>query len=77
MRRFDITFAVSESSEGGYWARALDHPIFTQAASIGELRAMADDAVRCHFESISIPTRVNLVHMAIKPELSHDSTVND
>jgi hypothetical protein len=77
MRRLEITFAVSESSEGGYWARALDHPIFTQAASIGDLRAMADDAVRCHFESNSIPTRVNLVHMPIKPELSHDFTVND
>jgi hypothetical protein len=77
MRRFDITFAVSESSEGGYWARALGHPIFTQPESIGELLTMADNAVRCHFEPDSIPTRINLVRMAIKPEPSQDFTVND
>jgi hypothetical protein len=44
----EIIFAVDESPEGGYEARALGHSIFTQADSLEELRVMVPDAVSCH-----------------------------
>jgi hypothetical protein len=46
----EIIFMVEEDPEGGFNARALDYSIFTQAESIEQLKAMAQDAVRCHFE---------------------------
>jgi hypothetical protein len=64
MKDTEIIFAVEESPEGGYEARALGHSIFTQADSMEELREMVRDAVRCHFDSDSIPAviRLHLVH---------------
>ena len=47
----EIIFAVEESSEGGYEARALEHSIFTEADSIEELKDSVKDAVRCHFDA--------------------------
>jgi len=51
----NIIFSFKESSEGGYEARAIGHSIFTQADTFEELRKMAQDAVRCHFESEPLP----------------------
>jgi len=50
MQQTEIIFAVEESPEGGYEARALGYAIFTQADTLDELRAMVQDAVRCHFD---------------------------
>jgi hypothetical protein len=49
MVQSEIIFTVQESPEGGFEARALGHPIFTQADSLEELKAMLRDAVACHF----------------------------
>ncbi len=46
----EIVFLVEEDPEGGYTARALGEPIFTQADDIPALRENVRDAVRCHFE---------------------------
>jgi len=46
----EIIFAVEESAEGGYSARALGYSIHTQAETLEELRSMVQDAVRCHFD---------------------------
>ncbi len=64
MKESEIIFAVEESPEGGYEARAFDHPIFTEAESLEELREMVRDAVRCHFEADSVPAliRLHFVH---------------
>ena len=64
MKDAEIIFAVEESPEGGYQARALGHPIFTQAESVDELRDMVRDAVRCFFEPAAIPAviRLHFVH---------------
>jgi hypothetical protein len=64
MKDSEIIFAVEESPEGGYEARALGYSIFTQADSVDELRDMVRDAVRCHFDSESIPAviRLHFVH---------------
>ncbi len=46
----EIIFEVVEAPEGGYTARALGHSIFTEADTFEELRWMARDAVRTHFD---------------------------
>ena len=56
----EIHFLVEEAPEGGYTARALGHSIFTEADSWEELKAAAQDAVRCHFDIAERPELVRL-----------------
>jgi len=49
MKPSEVIFEVREASEGGYDARALDHSIFTQGDDWKDLKAMAREAVLCHF----------------------------
>jgi len=56
----EIIFAVEESPEGGFEARALGHPIFTQADTLEELKTMLQDAVRCHFDDTARPPLIRL-----------------
>ncbi len=56
----EIIFAVEESPEGGYEARALGYSIYTQADSLEELRRLVQDAVRCHFEEANRPRVIRL-----------------
>ena len=56
----EIIFAVEESAEGGYEAKALAAPIFTEADSLEELRSMVKDAVECHFEEGERPKVIRL-----------------
>ena len=65
----EIIFAVQESSEGGYEARALGHSIHTQAETLEELKGMLQDAVRCHFTPESRPRviRLHLVRDEVIP----------
>ena len=51
----EIIFLIEESPEGGYETRALGYSIFTQADSFDQLRDVARDAVRCHFEERTRP----------------------
>jgi hypothetical protein len=67
MPESEIIFAVQESPEGGYEARALGHSIYTQASSLSELKDLVRDAVRCHFDDASRP-RVIRLHM-VKDEV--------
>ena len=64
MSNSEIIFLVEESLEGGYEAKALGEPIFTQAESHYELEAMIHDAVRNHFDDYGRPhtTRLYPVH---------------
>ena len=45
-----IVFIISKEEEGGYSARAVDYPIFTQGDTFEEVRANILDAIECHFE---------------------------
>lgn len=65
----EIIFSVEESPDGGYEARALGFPIFTQADSLEELKVMVKDAVRCHFEDGGLPSviRLHLVRDEVIP----------
>ena len=60
MAESEIIFAVEESPEGGYEARALGHSIYTQAETLEELRAMVRAAVNCHFEEEAKPHVIRL-----------------
>jgi predicted RNase H-like HicB family nuclease len=60
MMNSEIIFEVEESPEGGYEARALGASIYTQADTIEELKAMTQDAVRCHFEDDDRPRLIRL-----------------
>lgn len=51
----EIIFTVQESVEGGFEAHAIGYSIFTQADTLDELKAMVQDAVRCHFDEYSRP----------------------
>jgi hypothetical protein len=56
----EIIFAVQESPEGGYEAKALGYSLFTQADTWAELRKMIRDAVRCHFDEACRPRVIRL-----------------
>ena len=51
----EIIFVVKQAPEGGYTARALGEPIFTEADTEAELRVAVQDAVRCHFDEGKSP----------------------
>ena len=56
----EIIFLIEESSDGGYEAKALSAPIFTEADTLDELREMIRDAVACHFEETNRPQIIRL-----------------
>lgn len=56
----EVIFLIEENPEGGYTAKALDHAIFTEADTLDELKAMVQDAVRCHFEETDRPLIIRL-----------------
>ncbi len=56
----EIIFEVTEAVEGGYNARALGHSIFTQGDDWSDLKAMARDAVLCHFDEPELPKVIRL-----------------
>ena len=60
MNSTEIIFAVEESPEGGYEARALGHSIYTQAETLQDLRKMVRDAVNCHFDGKDKPSVIRL-----------------
>lgn len=56
----EIVFLVEDAAEGGLVARALGHPIYTDADSYDELRQQVRDAVHCHFDAGERPTMIRL-----------------
>ncbi len=60
MTQTEIIFMVNESPEGGFEARALGYPIFSQADTLDEMRALVRDAVRCHFDEVDRPKVIRL-----------------
>ena len=56
----ELIFVVEEAPEGGYTARALDAPIFTEAETLDDLPNQVRDAVRCHFDEGQVPRVIRL-----------------
>lgn len=65
----EIIFIVEESKEGGFEAKALGFPIFTEAETFEDLKKMVQDAVVCHFDEASRPKVIRL-HMVREELLS-------
>jgi predicted RNase H-like HicB family nuclease len=64
----ELIFEIRDAEEGGFFARALGHPIFTQGDTWEELRANLIEAVALHFDDAA--TRPRLVQMHyVKDEL--------
>jgi hypothetical protein len=61
----EVIFLVQDSPEGGYEAKALGYPIFTEADTLDELKLMIKDAVACHFESEETP-KINPLRLCAK-----------
>lgn len=47
----ELVFLVEEAPEGGFTARALDAPIFTEADDEDSLHEAIREAVHCHFDA--------------------------
>ncbi len=60
MKPSEVIFEVTEAVEGGYDARALGYSIFTQGEDWDDLKAMAREAVLCHFGEEDAPGVVRL-----------------
>jgi len=64
----ELIFEVREAEEGGYVARALGQPIFTQAETWDELRSNVLEVTSLHFEEIADKPRLVQLHF-VKDEL--------
>jgi predicted RNase H-like HicB family nuclease len=64
----ELIFEVRDAEEGGYWARALGHSIFTQGETWEELRANVLEATSLHFEEGPMHPRLVQLHY-VKDEL--------
>jgi predicted RNase H-like HicB family nuclease len=64
----ELIFEVRDAEEGGYYARALGHSVFTQAETWDELRANVREATALHFEDLDERPRVIQLHY-VKDEL--------
>ena len=56
----ELVFEVTQEPDGGFSASALDAAIFTQGDTWEELREMALDAVKCHFDDAQAPSKIRL-----------------
>ena len=58
----ELIFEVRDAEEGGFYARALGHSIFTEAETWDELRGNVLEAVSLHFEDASARPRLVQMH---------------
>ena len=69
MKPTEIIFEVTEAAEVGYDAWALGQSISTQGKDWNHLKAMARDAMLCHFEEDKVP-RVIRLHLVRKEAIA-------
>ena len=66
----ELIVEVRDADEGGFFARALGHAVFTEAETWDELRANVREAVTLHFENEPVRPRLIQLHY-VKDELIH------
>ena len=64
----ELIFEIRDAEEGGFYARALGHGIFTEADSWDDLRANVLEAVSLHSEDATNRPRLVQMHY-VKDEL--------
>ena len=64
----ELIFEIRDADEGGYYARALGHAIFTEAETWEELRANVLEAISLHFGDAPVRPRLVQLHY-VKDEL--------
>jgi hypothetical protein len=67
-RLMELIFEIRDAEEGGFYARALGHAIFTEAGNWEDLRANVLEAVSLHFEDAAMGPRLVQMHY-VKDEL--------
>lgn len=60
MKNKDIIFLIEESLDGGFEAKAVGFPIFTEGENEDEVRKNILEAVKCHFEESELPSFINI-----------------
>jgi len=60
MKNREIIFLIEESIEGGYEAKAVGYPIFTEAETEEEIKKNILEAVKCHFDEDEMPAYLNI-----------------
>ncbi len=60
MKTKEIIFIVNESLDGGYEAKAVGYPIFTEAENEESIKKNITEAVRCHFDESELPSLINI-----------------
>jgi len=64
----ELIFEIRDAEEGGFYARALGHGIFTEGDTWDELRTNVIEAVGLHFEDAEERPRLVQMHY-VKDEL--------
>lgn len=64
----ELIFEIRDAEDGGFYARALGHAIFTEAESWDELRRNVVEAASLHFEDSDARPRLIQMHY-VKDEL--------
>jgi predicted RNase H-like HicB family nuclease len=64
----ELIFEIRDAEEGGFFARALGHSIFSEGETWEELRANLLEAVSVHFEEAAVRPRLVQMHY-VKDEL--------
>lgn len=64
----ELVFEIRDAEEGGFYAHALGHAIFTEAEIWEELRKNVLEAVSLHFEADNVRPRLVQLHY-VKDEL--------
>jgi len=54
----EVIFQIGDAEDGGYYARALGHAIFTEAETWEELCTNAVEAALLHFEDCAVRPRI-------------------
>ncbi len=68
LQLIELIFEIRDAEEGGYWARALGHAIFTQGENWEELRSNVLEAISVDFEDAPTHPRLAQLH-DVKDEL--------
>ncbi|MBV9154795.1 MAG: hypothetical protein JO097_00925 [Acidobacteriaceae bacterium] len=68
LEQMELIFEVRDAEEGGFFAKALGHSIFTEAETWEELRANAVEAAMLHFEDEPVQLRLVQLQLSSLPQ---------